>query len=511
MKLVTAVEMGEIDRRSSDEYGIPPLVLMENAGIRIWEAFLLDLKQGLYRLKSSSPETTRLVFLCGGGNNGGDGMVMARQGWNSGFRRITVVLSADPDEKKFSPSAALQLNICRNIGIPLINGVKDPEAARAALEAADLIFDGMAGTGLKGELRAPFKDMAEKINGLDTDVAAIDIPSGLGDQYRYGYAAVKARVTYTVGLPKLSLYLPAARSFAGTVRVVPIGFPGVLKSDPLLTGELSGWEEAKKDFPLPGEGAYKNSRGHLGVFAGSRGSLGAALLASRAAGRSLPGLVTLHVDPDLYSAAAPYAGGVMVKTLDETDFPEPGRFTGLLAGPGWGKESRNEVLKRLLSFPCGGVLDADGLTLYADLGLPSPAVPWVLTPHPGEMARLTGKDKKTILEDPLGACRGLAKETGCVVVLKTHVVFVAAPDGRFTVVDGMNAALGTGGSGDILAGIIAGFLSSGMDPYEAAWRGAVVHQEAGRIQRLEGGWFLAEDLLPQISRIMGRLGGEAHA
>jgi len=511
MKLVTAAEMEEIDRRTSDEYGIPPLVLMENAGIRIWEAFLLDLKQGLYRCESSRPETLRLVFLCGGGNNGGDGMVMARQGWNSRFKRITVVLSSDPDQNQFSSSAAAQLNICRNLGIPLINGIKDPGAARAALEDADLIFDGMTGTGVKGELRPPLKDMAERINGFGTDIAAIDIPSGLGDQYRYGYAAVRASVTYTVGLPKLSLYLPAARTFAGTVRIVPIGFPETLTKDPLLAGDLAGWEDFTKGFPLPGEESYKNIRGHLGVFAGSRGGLGAARLASQAGGRSLPGLVTLYVDPDLYSPAASFSGGVMVKSLDENEPPGTERFTACLAGPGWGRVSRKGLLERLLSSPCGGVLDADGLNLYADMGLPPPSVPWVLTPHPGEMVRLTGKDKKTILEDPLEACRFLSKKTGCVVVLKTHVVFIVAPDENFTVVDGMNAALGTGGSGDILAGIIAGFLASGMAPHEAAWRGAVVHQEAGRRQRLEGGWFLAEDLLPRISRIVGQRGGPPDA
>jgi NAD(P)H-hydrate epimerase len=199
----------------------------------------------------------------------------------------------------------------------------------------------------------------------------------------------------------------------------------------------------------------------------------------------------------------------MVKPFGEDDSPELDRFTGLLAGPGWGRAARMEILKRLLSTRCGGVLDADALTLFAEQGPAPPAVPWVLTPHPGEMARLTGKSKKEILEDPLGVSRYLADKTGCVVVLKAHVVFIVAPDGRFTVVDGMNAALGTGGSGDILAGIIAGFLSSGMEPYEAAWRGTALHQEAGKIQRQEGGWFLAEELLPHISRLLGKLGGQA--
>ncbi len=507
MKIVTADEMGDLDRRSSAEYGIPPLVLMENAGIKIWEAFLKDREKGLFRFSPSAREDPRIVFLCGGGNNGGDGMVMARQGWNGGFRRLTVVLSADPGHKPFSASAETQLRICRRLGIPVINSITHPERAYESLAEADLIFDGMAGTGVKGELRAPLREMAERINRLKTNVAALDIPSGVGDRFRYGFPAVKAMVTYTVGLPKLSLYLPAARGYAGIIRIVSIGFPRALKESPLLPGSLASWEEGQKDFPLPEPGAYKNTRGHLGVFAGSEGGLGAARLASQAGGRSLSGLVTLHVDPALYAAAASCSGGVMVKPWDNDAAPDLDRFSGLLVGPGWGRDSRKPLLNRLLGATCGGVLDADGLNLFSEAGVSPPAVPWVLTPHPGEMARLTGEDKKTVLEDPLGTSRHLALKSGCVVVLKTPVVYVVAPEGHFTVVDGMNAALGTGGSGDILAGIIAGFLTSGMAPYEAAWRGAALHQEAGRRQRLEGGWFLAEDLLPPISQILGQAGG----
>ena len=511
VKIVDSSRMNEIDRRSTDEFGIPPLILMENAGIRLWERFLQDLGEHRFPLprgcglgrKFRKPS---LVFFAGPGNNGGDALVMARQAWNQGFRRIRVILARRPNTQGYSESTALHLNICRQLGIPLGVG-EDPGERDEALRGGDIFFDGLTGTGLREDLRPPLRALVEEINRTGKPVVAIDIPSGLGDAFRREFPAVKAAATYTLGLPKIALFRPSARPFCGAVEVVPLGFPRALKDSPDLPGELVGWPEAKKNFLLLPEEAFKNRRGHLGVFAGSAGTLGAALLAAQAGGRSFAGLVTLHLDGALYPAAAANGGGVMIRPWNSEEGPGISRFTALLVGPGWGFDGREAPLQALLGGGVPGVLDADGLTLAAEKKLLPPAVPWVLTPHPGEMARLVGGSVAALLDDPLPACGELAASTGCVVVFKSHVVFAAAPDGRFRVVDGMNAALGTGGSGDVLGGIIAGFLSAGVDPFEAAWRGAALHQEAGRRLRREAGWFLSEDLLPHISLLAGEMGG----
>ena len=509
VKIVGSSQMNEIDRRSTDEFGIPPLILMENAGIRLWEKFLRDLGEHQFALPqgyglSQRLQKPSLIFCAGPGNNGGDAMVMARQAWNQGFRRIKVVLARRPGGRGYGENAALHLNICRRLGIPLV-AAEDLSEREGVFREGDVLFDGLVGTGLRGELRPPMKALVEEINGTGKPVAAIDIPSGLGETFQRGFPAVKAAATYTLGLPKLALFRPSARPFCGDVKVVSLGFPESLKVSPEFRGELAGWSEAKEGGALPPEEAFKNLRGHLGVFAGAAGTLGAALLAARAGGRSFAGLVTLHLDGPLYPSAAADGGGVMIRPWDPKERLDTSRFTALLVGPGWGMEGRAIPLARLLQGKVPGVLDADGLTLAAEKDFLPPAVPWVLTPHPGEMARLVGGSPAALMDDPLPACGELAASSGCAVVFKCHVVFIFAPDGRFRVVDGMNAALGTGGSGDVLGGLIAGFLSAGMDPFEAAWRGAALHQEAGRRLRREVGWFLAEDLLPRISQLAGEM------
>jgi len=491
MKVVDSRVMTAIDRRAQEEFGFPGIVLLENAGLK---SYLL-LKERLWedRLPSGL-----VVFAVGKGNNGGDGLVIARQCFLEGKRDLAIVCAASPDH--------VQARMCERLGIPMYRW--DQAAARTAIGSAATLFDGITGTGIEGALKEPYSGLVEAINQSPAVKVAIDVPSGVGDSYRPDFPAVRADYTLTMGLPKLCLYLPHARPLCGEIWVVPLGFPPRLVEAPELPGEMLDWSTARIDLPaLPPE-AYKNRRGSLGVFAGAPGTTGAAVLAASAAARSRAGLVSLFAEPAIYSVVASRLTSVMAKPWDPSGSPlgaiDPGSYGALLVGPGWGQsEDRLPWLEALLACGLPGVLDADGLNLLAahpELAQGGLGGRWILTPHPGEFARLSGVERRALMEDPLPHVLSLSQRLDAIVVLKSHVSYLAQPDGRYWILDGMNSALGTGGSGDLLAGIIAGFLATGATASAAARAGVYVHHRVGRRAYEELGWFAAEELLPFIAR-----------
>jgi NAD(P)H-hydrate epimerase len=252
--------------------------------------------------------------------------------------------------------------------------------------------------------------------------------------------------------------------------------------------------------------AHKSTRGRLAVFAGSRGTTGAAALSAVSAARSRCGLVYLFADEAAYAPLASQLASVMVKPWA----PAPGpagfafdTYDAFLAGPGWGFEDREPWLDGLISSSLPGVLDADALTMLAGGGPRDLGGRIVLTPHPGEMARLFGKDVEAIIADPFTAAAETSAGFNAVVVLKGHVTVITEPGGSLWVVDGMNPALGTGGSGDVLAGIVSGLLAGSGDPAVSAKLGALVHSRVAAEARDRLGWFLAEDLISGISAAFG--------
>ncbi|HUX13449.1 MAG TPA: NAD(P)H-hydrate dehydratase [Spirochaetia bacterium] len=531
MRLVTTGEMAEIDREAQDRYGIPGVVLMEGAAIRCAQ-ILEDLATGrlsfedlsgfsdfdafrALRVSAGSPASCLkktavrpVVFVAGKGHNGGDALAMARLCEVDGRFPVSVILGQrDP-----GGVTGEQLRSCTAMGLPISVYEDDPGASQTQLEQASWIVDGVSGTGLRGALREPLAALVNAINRSGTPVFSIDTPSGAGDSFRKEYPCVRAAVTATIGLPKRCLFLPAVRPLCGRVIAVPISFPRALTENAGFAGEILTKADLPSLFPPIDAWTYKTRRGHLGVFAGAPGTAGAAVLAATAAARSRTGLVTLHIEPAIYDAVASSCTSVMALPWHpDEEHPGdllPGAYSACLVGPGWGRNAnRSAWLKALVGCGIPGVLDADGLNIFSSLdpaeirGLAFQGR-WVLTPHPGEFARMRGKSSAEFLDNPVQEALTAATELNAIIVLKGHVTTIASPSGRYWLVDGMNAAMATGGTGDVLSGIIAGLLASGVTPIEAAKGGVLLHQEVGRIAFKERGWFISEDLLTLLSRVL---------
>lgn len=494
MKIVDSKRMAAIDSRAQSEYAIQAQVLMENAGLKAY-AICRDL------VPEFRDTGGMILFVAGTGNNGGDALVMARQAFIDGLN--TAVLLSGPVK---SETAAANLEIVRRLGVKILSVADEPRRARGLIGRASVVVDGLFGTGLSGRLKSGAAALVEQINKEASKVISVDLPSGLGDDFRRGFPVVRADLTLCLGLPKVCLYLPAARASCGRIIHLSIGFPPVLLNDPDISGELLQYDAIERLLPPIPPDAHKGTRGKLAVFAGNVGTTGAPVLACQSAARSRCGLVYLFIDEKAYIPVASSLVSVMAnpwKASEDCREFDLEKFDAYLAGPGWGFEGRVPWLKRLASSGLMGVLDADALTLLAGFkeagGLGGRAV---LTPHPGEMARLLSSSVEDVLDNPVGAACRAAERYKAVVVLKGHVTTVAEPEGKYWIFDGVNPALGTGGSGDVLSGIIAGLLCEGIGVGEAACLGVLIHGKAAELAFSERGWFLAEDLPPYVSKVM---------
>lgn len=499
MKVVDSGRMAAIDREAQRSFAIPEIVLMEDAGRGIFES-VRDI------VWNGAPPRGPVVFLCGRGNNGGDALVVARHCRLAGINDLAVVLGAgEPPAEK---PAGLHLKIVRSMGIRVLDYTgSESRQAQALIKRSHWLIDGLLGTGLSGEVRSPMSRLIRLCNEASAFRIAVDIPSGIGDAYRHGYIAYRADCTLTVQVPKLCLYLPYARGYCGTIHTIAGVFPPQLLETEDIPGRLIDRSLKQRLLvPLNPE-THKGGRGHVAVFAGSEGTTGAAWLSSTAAARARAGLVTLFIDRELYGSSLSKYGSVMLRAW-RGEAPELDRYNTLLVGPGWGtSDQRQRILGRLLASGLSGVLDADGISLLARLrkeGGVSLNGRWILTPHPGELSRLLGTGIRELLEDPLPPLLRTAAELQAIVVLKGHCSYVASPEGRYGILDGMNPAMATGGSGDVLAGMCAGLLASGCTPEDAATLAVRLHSEIGRKLYEQNGCFLAEDMLPAVSAACGQ-------
>ena len=474
MKIVTGDQMRRIDEVTIRERGIPGSVLMDRAGRAV-------AREALERFE---PESVAVVT--GKGNNAGDGFVTARELKRHGAR--TAVFMLVPPEQL----AGDALDAYQKMPEDLQRIVPpSPTELREQLIQYDLVIDAIFGTGLRGPLREPWSEWVEAINACQMNVLAVDIPSGLpAEPVVAAGPHVRAQLTVTMGLPKLAMVMdPGVRS-TGSVVVADIGFPQDLLEDPAITTNLMTMEEARDQLPGRSPNGHKGTFGRVMILGGSEGMTGAAVLAARAAVRSGAGLV--------YSAYPRPLGPIMESHLIEpVKIPLPGSamwFTGEMAaraieeaelmqavaiGPGLGHRPETQRFLREVIHHVKAplVIDADGLNLLAEhpVELKRRPGPTILTPHPGEAARLLGCTVAEVERDRLGAFTAMAQEYSAVVVLKGAQTIVTGPAGQRYLNPTGNSGLAKGGSGDVLTGLIAGLASQGASALEAARLGVFLH------------------------------------
>jgi hydroxyethylthiazole kinase-like uncharacterized protein yjeF len=484
VKVLTAAEMREVDRRSS-ELGIPGLVLMENAGQRV-----VELLAHVY----APVREQRVVVMCGKGNNGGDGLVVARQ-LHTRLRpqMLHVVLAGDPGEMK--GDAAANYRMLEAVGCPVTFEIT-PE-----MEAATLIVDALLGTGIHGAAEGRSLELIRAINGRFplADVVSVDIPSGLdSDSGTPPGDAVQANHTVTFTAPKLCHVLSPACEFAGKLHVAAIGSPAELyEQDASIYLSLSEPALFAHLFRPRVRDSNKGLYGHVLVIGGSRGKSGAAAMAGIGALRAGAGLVTVASTGPIVNGIAAHAPEIMTEQLptntalsisasaiDEAVRARILERKNVVAiGPGLGQDAETVQFVRVMveQTPLPMVVDADGLNALA--GHPSRfRWPRIFTPHPGEMSRLNGRSIAEIQADRIGSARSFAIERGVYLVLKGNRSVVAAPDGRVWINPTGSPAMATGGTGDVLTGMTAGLVAQFPDQIEEALLAAVyLHGRAGEL------------------------------
>ena len=476
--------MREADRHTIEDLGVPGIVLMENAATGVVDAF-----------RDGFPDARRVLVLCGPGNNGGDGLAAARH-LNNGGHDVSVLLFGDPAD--LSPDSAVNHRLAVAFQVPL-HIVEDDDLSilddELRGDPPDVVIDALLGTGLDRPLGGRFQEVVRRVAASGAPVLAVDVPTGLnGSSPAVPGTVLQANLTVTFGALKLCHVLPPACHSCGEVAVVDIGIaPAALEENCHLR-----WPEAEDIhllLPTRRPDAHKGTFGHLLLVAGAEGRGGAVAMAARAAVVSGAGLVTMAVPEPVVPVVDASCLEAMTHSLKATGQGEISgpegvepileRMTAIAAGPGMGTGAgAAATLEWLLENWRGALLlDADAINLLA--GRPerlagrdtSP----VVTPHPGELARLVGWTTEKVSADRLGAAREAASRSRSVVVAKGHRTLIAEPGGEVWINPTGNASLASGGSGDVLTGTIGAFLAQGLEPVRAAIAGCWLHGRAGEL------------------------------
>lgn len=507
MYLVTAREMQEMDRLTIESFGIPGRVLMENAG-RGAAQFLFDQFAGSMK--------ATVGIMAGKGNNGGDGFVIARYLAQKGVN-LTVFLLAESSAVK--GDAAANLKLLSPLGIPVIE-IPDEDTFskhKSEMQHYGLWVDAILGTGLQSEVKDYFRDVINFINGLNKPVFAVDVPSGLNsDTGQLCGACIHAQATATFAFAKTGHMLYPGAMYTGMLKVVDIGIPNHIVQKIRPRQYLLTPDHLRTYFQPRPPDAHKGGSGHLLVVAGSTGKTGAAAMTAMSAMRSGAGLVTLA----LASSLNPVVESQVLEAMTE---PLPEIAEGLLGesafddvmdliagkkclaiGPGLGQaeETKNLVCRIIKKSPIPLVVDADGLNnLVGRTQLLSQLkVPVVLTPHPGEMARLINTSVAAVQQDRITTSRDFAVNFKVHVVLKGARTVIAHPDGSTYINPTGNSGMASGGMGDVLTGVIGGLLAQGFSPESAAHAGVYLHGAAADTLAKSIGpfGFLASDVMNAI-------------
>jgi hydroxyethylthiazole kinase-like uncharacterized protein yjeF len=495
MKVASAQQMRVIDRQAQADYRLSGDLLMERAALAVREILLQD-----YPSLAGRP----VYVFCGKGNNGGDGLALARLLTEQ--RALVTVVLADT-AAAYSGLAEVNLQRALKFGIRVVEW---PQPGLQQLQGAALLVDALLGTGSQGVPRDNIAAIITTLNALPQPVYAVDVPSGIMvDTGQAPLVAVRASTTVTLGLPKPGLLSYPGAAYAGRLVVASLGFPvSLLTADDLTINYLNP-AEVSGFLPCRKPDAHKGGGGHLLVLGGMPGMTGALALTARGGLRSGGGLVTAGLRAPLAWPEKP--AEVMVAAWPEV-MARLNVYAGIVIGPGLGTAGDGADLLWRLIADCQAplVIDADGLNLLADRpewwNSLKPAT--VLTPHPGEMARLTGRSVPEIQADRLALARYYAQSWGVTVVLKGARTIIALPDGETYINLTGNSGMATAGMGDALAGIIGGLLAQGLFPAPAAIGGTYLHGLAGDLAVQAKGpiGIIAGDLVEQIPAAYRKLG-----
>jgi len=519
MKILNSSQMRAVDRVSIEELGIPGLLLMENAGRSVAD---------LIQAKFSAREREHIVVLCGKGNNGGDGFVVARHLKMRGHAP-RVVLLADPQSLKGDARANYDHLLRVGLQPAIVTSAEQWQAVRGAVRAATLLVDAILGTGLGGPVEGFLSGIIRDLNGnfANIPIVAVDIPSGLpSDTGEPLGESLRARCTVTFTAPKWGHIFPPNCERVGELVVTPIGTPpSVYENNPahflnLLTPEVLAPLQRKR----AGD-SHKGDYGHVLVVGGSRGKSGAAALASLAALRAGAGLVTAATATSVLPMVAAASPVLMTEPLAETDAGsisarafDYGRFAGIVQGksalaigPGLSTDPDTVEFVRRAIRECAAlpvVIDADALNAFAGAAerLQGEGRKLVLTPHPGEMSRLTGLSTQEVQARRVEVAREFAQQHKVCLVLKGYRTLIAEPGGQVYVNPTGNPGMATGGTGDVLTGMIAALLAQFPElPVEQAVPAAVYwHGAAGDVAAEAHGEIslIATDLLEALPQAL---------
>ena len=494
MRVLNTEQMREADRRTIEDIGIPSVVLMENAGrqaVAAMEAAFEDLA------------TSHVGVLCGRGNNGGDGFVIARTLVQRGIETSVFLLGSVADVRG---DARTNLDILGNIGLTIveITDAQEWELHFSAIAECDVIVDAIMGTGFRGQLSGLLETVVADVNGLGVPIVAVDLPTGVSaDSHLVHGEAIDASMTVTLAAPKIPLVFPPADRRGGDLVIADIGIPYPVIDElegPYL--ELLTRERMREIVPVRAPDSHKGDFGRVLIVAGSTGRTGAAHLAALGALRSGAGLVTIAAPRSCVPIIASMAPEYMTEPLDETpgggiDFASVDRVLDIKAdviavGPGLGQSAGTSVFVHALVERAGVplVLDADALNAFS--GEPErlvgrDGVEVIITPHPGEMARLLNTSIEAVQQDRLKHARDFAVQHRLHVALKGHRTVIAGPDGRTFVNLTGNAGMATGGTGDILTGMIAAWFAQLLDAEAATNLAVYLHGCAGDLAEADEG------------------------
>jgi NAD(P)H-hydrate epimerase len=512
MKVVTAAEMQEIDRRATAEFSIPGLLLMENAGAEVVRA--MESRYG-------DLVGRKVLVLSGKGNNGGDGFCIARHLAGRGVE-VSCILFASSSELAGDAKTNFEMVCKQDILISEITSEENFGSFKYRLNQAEIVVDALFGTGLRSDLRDFFPDVIRTVNTSGKKVVAVDIPSGLDASTGKIFGeCIDADLTVTFGLPKIGQVISPQRERVGKLVVANIGFPRTLLEADTLKVSLLDDSTVRSFFSPRSPDSHKGTYGHVLVVAGSLGKTGAAVLCTRAVLRAGAGLVTLAaprslntiieeqlVEPMTIALPETEEGTISERALPMIHQAARGKKVAVL-GPGLTTHASTKILMEDLvkNLEVPMVLDADAINAIKLSNLEFTNAPILVTPHPGEMARFLELSVQDIQENRIEAVQKTARVYQTHILLKGDRSLISDPEENTFINPTGNPGMATAGAGDVLSGLIAGFIAQGLSLVQAACAGAYIHGLAGDMANRELGRLsmIAGDILKEIPKALNQV------